>query len=61
VCRRTERNLVQWSRDHEVRPELLQYINRLSDLLFVIGRVIEADSNQTSTLWEKNLTLPQPK
>ena len=61
VCRRTERNLVQWSRDHDVRPELLQYINRLSDLLFVIGRVIEADNNQTTTLWEKNLALPQPE
>jgi cob(I)alamin adenosyltransferase len=52
---------VQWSRDHDVRPELLQYINRLSDLLFVIGRVIEADNNQTTTLWEKNLALPQPE
>ena len=41
VCRRAERNLVEWSREHSVRAELIQYINRLSDFLFVLARVME--------------------
>ncbi len=61
VCRRAERNLVQWSRQNEVRPELIQYINRLSDLLFVLARTIEKDKRCGSTYWEKNLTLPEPE
>lgn len=36
VCRRTERVLVSYSREVAVRPVLLQYLNRLSDYLYVI-------------------------
>ena len=60
VCRRTERHLVHWSRDHDVREELLKYINRLSDLLFVLARVLESERGHQPTLWNKNLVLPQP-
>lgn len=60
VCRRAERNLVEWSRTNKMRPELIQYINRLSDLLFVLARVIEADKNCSSTYWDKDLALPEP-
>lgn len=60
VCRRAERNLVEWSREHTMRPELIQYINRLSDLLFVLARVLEKLRNNKSTYWNKNLTLPEP-
>lgn len=60
VCRRAERNLVEWSRQHELRAELIQYINRLSDLLFVIGRIIERDKQSTPTYWNKEFILPKP-
>jgi len=36
VCRRCERNIVSYSREEKVRPIVLQYINRLSDLLFIL-------------------------
>lgn len=60
VCRRAERNLVEWSRQHALRAELIQYINRLSDLLFVIGRIIERDNQSTPTYWNKEFILPKP-
>lgn len=60
VCRRAERNLVEWSRENPVRAELIQYINRLSDLLFVLARVIERNNQSKSTYWDRDLELPQP-
>ena len=38
VCRRAERTLVSLSHETEIRDELIVYLNRLSDLLFVIAR-----------------------
>lgn len=38
VCRRAERRVVQLSQQDGVRPVLIQYLNRLSDLLFALGR-----------------------
>ena len=61
ICRRTERHLVEWSRENKLRPELLKYINRLSDLLFVLSRYLEAENNSQPSYWNKNLNLPQPK
>ena len=61
VCRRAERNVVEWSREHEVRPELIQYMNRLSDLLFVVARVIETENHSKPTYWSKDLRLPRPE
>ena len=40
VCRRAERRLVALSRREEVNPQSLRYLNRLSDLLFVLARVL---------------------
>ena len=40
VCRRAERRLVALSRLEEVNPQSLRYLNRLSDLLFVLARVL---------------------
>lgn len=36
VCRRCERNIVSYSTQEKVRPVVLKYINRLSDLLFIL-------------------------
>lgn len=38
VCRRAERSVVLLAEQHEVRPVVLRYLNRLSDVLFALGR-----------------------
>jgi len=38
VCRRAERNIVSLSKKEKVNPDILRYINRLSDVLFVMAR-----------------------
>ena len=52
VCRRTEREVVSLSRESEVRPEAIRYLNRLSDLLFVIARVLARASGHGEVLWQ---------
>ena len=47
--------------DLSILPELIHYICRLSDLLFVIVRVIEKENNSKPTFWEKDLTLLEPE
>lgn len=39
VCRRAERAVVRMSREHEVNPLIMKYLNRLSDMFFVMSRV----------------------
>lgn len=51
VCRRAERALVTLSREAEVGPEALRYLNRLSDLLFVIARRLARQSGHGEQLW----------
>ena len=60
VCRRAERHLVEWSHEHVIRTELVQYVNRLSDLLFVLCRVIEKLKKTAPSYWQKDLKLPEP-
>lgn len=43
VCRRAERLAVALSREEEVNPAAIRYLNRLSDWFFVIGRIANAD------------------
>jgi len=38
VCRRAERQIVNLASEEEINPEIVKYINRLSDFLFVIAR-----------------------
>ena len=53
VCRRAERSLVELSEEEIVRVETRKFVNRLSDYLFVIARVIGAESNITESLWQR--------
>ncbi len=49
VCRRAERRIVQFANSYPVNEELIRYINRLSDLLFVFSRyenIAEIDGEQ---------------
>jgi cob(I)alamin adenosyltransferase len=53
VCRRAERDIVALSHDSAVRPEVLVYINRVSDLLFVLARAANAAAGVADVPWEK--------
>jgi cob(I)alamin adenosyltransferase len=52
VCRRAERTLITLARDEAVRPQPQHYLNRLSDLLFVVARVLARDSGHGEVLWQ---------
>ncbi len=44
VVRRAERKVVALSREEPVNPEVVRYLNRLSDLLFVLARVVNREA-----------------
>ena len=52
VCRRAEREVVALGRHEAVRSEAIRYLNRLSDLLFVLARVLARASGQGEVLWQ---------
>lgn len=56
VCRRAERLLVRLAREQDVPAESLQYLNRLSDALFVWSRWVNHALGAPETLWEPNAT-----
>ena len=51
VVRRAERETVALSRTEAVRPEAVRYLNRLSDLLFVLARVLARSSGHGEVVW----------
>jgi len=54
VCRRAERNIVRLSEHTPVDSSIIQYINRLSDYLFILARKFNLDNEILETFWEKN-------
>ncbi len=50
VCRRAERDVVTLTHAEPVNPQVIVYLNRLSDLLFVLARVCNANG-QNDVLW----------
>lgn len=54
VCRRAERSLVFLNETEEVRPELIKYLNRLSDYLFVLARYVSKLDNEAEEYWNPN-------
>jgi cob(I)alamin adenosyltransferase len=54
ICRRAERIAVALSRDEEVPPEAVQYLNRLSDAFFVWSRWANQQLGAPEVLWEPN-------
>ena len=55
VCRRAERDVVALARAEAVNPQVIVYLNRLSDLLFVLARVCNRDGRD-DVLWEPGKT-----
>jgi cob(I)alamin adenosyltransferase len=53
VCRRAERRLVALSREESVSPVMLQYLNRLSDLMFVLARALNRHAGVGDVLWQQ--------
>jgi cob(I)alamin adenosyltransferase len=55
VCRRAERDVVTLMREETINPNVLIYLNRLSDLLFVLARVLNA-KGANDVLWDPGKT-----
>lgn len=53
VARRAERDLVTLAQTEETPAHGLPYLNRLSDLLFVLSRVLNRNEAQPETLWKR--------
>jgi len=53
VCRRAERRVVALTRQHKVAPALPAYLNRLSDLLFVLSRELNRAAAISEVLWRQ--------
>ncbi|MDH3638720.1 MAG: cob(I)yrinic acid a,c-diamide adenosyltransferase [Gammaproteobacteria bacterium] len=54
ICRRAERRVVTLGTHEELSPCARQYLNRLSDLLFVLARVLNRDSGHPDVLWQRD-------
>ena len=51
VCRRAEREVIAAAEEVELNPLVLVYLNRLSDLLFILARAANADAGRDEPLW----------
>ena len=54
IVRRAERATAALAGEETVRPEVLRYLNRLSDLLFVIARVLARAESGEEVLWKRD-------
>ena len=52
VCRRAERETLVAAREHDVNPLVAVYLNRLSDLLFILARAANALAGADEPLWK---------
>lgn len=60
VCRRAEREVLRLSAEEETASGALRYLNRLSDLLFVLARWIALHGGSPEYLWERGVRLGPP-
>ena len=51
ICRRAERITTQLNEESAVEPQILEYLNRLSDYLFVLARKLTFDNNAQEIKW----------
>lgn len=55
VCRRAEREILRLSRAEDVNDRAIKYVNRLSDLFFVLSRWIAKQTGEPEFLWQRGL------
>ncbi len=55
VCRRAERDILRLSREEDINPNIIKYVNRLSDLFFVLSRWIAKQTGEQEYLWQRGL------
>ena len=55
VCRRAEREILKLSRQETVSASLVKYVNRLSDLFFVLARWVAKNTGEKEYLWQRGL------
>ena len=53
VCRRAERRILELAQHAPVDDYVLQYVNRLSDYLFVLVKIINFNAGQSEIIWQK--------
>lgn len=56
ICRRAERRIVSLARTERVESDLISYMNRLSDLLFVVARVLAREAGGSEVMWHSDRT-----
>lgn len=54
ICRRTERSLVALNNEEPVKAEISAYINRLSDWLFVVSRILNKSAGEAEVYWRSD-------
>lgn len=54
ICRRAEREVAALSRVEDVQPEVLAYLNRLSDALFMMARYENRQRGATEPIWDSH-------
>jgi cob(I)alamin adenosyltransferase len=52
LCRRAERDVLTGAQEVELNPLVLRYLNRLSDLLFILARAANASAGRDEPLWK---------
>ena len=53
VCRRAERRILALAANTEVDENVIAYVNRLSDYLFVLARKLNVDAGQDEIIWKR--------
>ena len=53
VCRRAEREIITVNQQYNIDTNVITYINRLSDFLFVLARVYTKNEEKSDFLWKK--------
>ena len=51
TCRRAERSVVALARDEQINPVIIHYLNRLSDLLFMLARGVNQQAGRGDITW----------
>lgn len=55
ICRRAERSLVALGQKEKIEPQIIPYINRLSDLLFILARWINKRQGYKEQIWSNKI------